>query len=239
MHHPARRDRSRARPRHRATPYARGTLRSVDGAVVAARHSTGGARTRLNPGGRLRLLRGDRTAFAVGVLVSLGLVWGGTTAAFTSTTPTGSNSWATGSVTLSDDDGGAAMFAVTGLVPGSTGSNCITVSYTGNVATAVRLYASASSDASTVAQYVDLTIQEGTGGGFGSCAGFSSSATIFSGTLSTFTSTKTAYANGVGTWAPSSTASTIYRVTYTLNASTPSSKQGVSTTATLQWEAQA
>jgi hypothetical protein len=208
--------------RHRAGPSARRTSSAL---VRAALRRRGGPRF--------------TAAVLVGVLGSAGLVWQGTTAAFTSTTPTGSNAWTTGAVTVSDDDSGSALFTVTGLVPGSTGSNCITVTYSGNVATTVKLYASASSDSSSVAQYLDLTIQEGSGGGFGSCGSFSASSTIYTGTLATFTSTKTAYGSGVGTWAPSSSATRVYKITYTLNASTPSAKQSTSTTATFQWEAQA
>jgi hypothetical protein len=178
-------------------------------------------------------------AVVVGLLGSGLMVWQGTAAVFSSTTSNASNAWTAGSVTLADDDTGSALFSATGLVPGSTGSNCITVTYSGNVATTVKLYASASADASSVAQYLDLTIQEGTGGGFGSCGSFSAGSTIYSGTLSTFTSTKTAYGSGVGSWAPSSSSTKVYKITYTLNASTPSAKQGTSTTATFQWESQA
>lgn len=152
---------------------------------------------------RWRRVAGDnRILFTIGVLASLGLVWGGTTAAFTSTTPSGSNSWSTGTVTLSDDDGGAALFTAAGLVPGSSGSNCIAVSYTGTVAATVRLYASASTDPSTVASYLDLTVQEGSGGGFGTCTGFAAGSTVYSGTLAGFTGAKTSFATGVGTWTP-------------------------------------
>ncbi len=190
-----------------------------------------------------RRRRSGSTAVAAAVLTGLlgsgAMVWKSTAAAFTSSTSTGSNSWATGSVTLTDDDTGAAMFSATGLVPGSTGSNCITVSYTGTVATTVKLYASAAVDASSVAQYLDLTIDIGTGGGFGSCGGFSAGSTIYSGSLDAFTSTHLAYGSGVGTWAPSGAAAQVYRITYTLNAGTPNAKQGATTTATFQWEAQA
>lgn len=185
------------------------------------------------------LAQDNRAVLAAGMVASLALVWGGTMAAFTSTTPSGSNAWTTGTVSLSDDDGGSALFSVTGLTPSATGSNCIAVSYGGNVATTVKVYASASADASSVAQYLDLTIQEGTGGGYGTCTGFSASSTIWSGTLASFTSTKVAYASGVGSWAPSGAASKVYKFTYTLNASTPNAKQGSTTTATFQWEAQA
>jgi hypothetical protein len=178
-------------------------------------------------------------AVLAGLVASGGLVWHGTSAVFTSTTSNPSDSWTLGSVTLSDDDTGSALFSASGLVPGSTGANCITVTYSGTVATSVKLYASASADASSAAQYLDLTIQEGSGGGFGSCGAFTSSSTIYSGTLATFTSTKTAYGSGVGSWAPSSSGTKVYKISYTLNASTPSAKQGAVTTATLQWESQA
>jgi hypothetical protein len=178
-------------------------------------------------------------ALMLGLLGSGVLVWQGSAAVFSSTTSNAANSWTLGSVTLADDDTGAAMFSATGLVPGSTGSNCISVSYTGTVATAVKLYASASADASSVASYLDLTIVEGTGGGFGSCGAFVAGTTVYTGTLATFTSTKIAYGSGVGSWAPSSSATKVYKITYTLNASVPTAKQSAVTTATLQWEAQA
>ena len=178
-------------------------------------------------------------ALLVGTGGSGVLVWQGTSSVFSGTTANGTDSWTMGSVTLSDDDTGSAMFSAGGLAPGATGSNCITVTYSGTVATAVKLYAAASADASSLAQYLDLTIQEGTGGGFGSCGGFVASGTIYSGTLSAFTSTQLAYGSGVGSWAPSSASSTIYKITYTLQAGTPNSKQGAATTTTFQWEAQA
>ena len=178
-------------------------------------------------------------AVLLGLLASGGLVWQGTSAVFTATTSNAANSWTLGTVTLADDDSAAALFTASGLVPGSTGSNCITVTYSGNVATTVKLYASASTDASSVAQYLDVTVQQGSGGGFGSCGAFVPSSTVYTGTLSNFTSASTAYGNGVGTWAPSSPSSTVYKISYTLNAATPTNQQGAATTATFQWEAQA
>ncbi len=179
------------------------------------------------------------TAVLLGLLASGGMVWQGTAAVFSSTTSNSGSSWATGSVALSDDDTGSAMFSAAGLVPGNGGSNCITVSYGGDVATTVKLYVGASADASALAQYVNLVIQEGAGGGFGSCGGFASSATLYTGTLAAFTAAKTNYGNGVGTWAPSGAATKVYKISYTLDSSTPSSKEGVSTSATFTWEAQA
>lgn len=176
-------------------------------------------------------------AVLVGLLGSGGFIWQGTTAAFTASTNNGTNSWTAGSIALADDDSAVAMFAPTNLKPGDTGTKCINVTFTGTLTSAIKLYASASTDPDTVAQYIDLTVEEGSGGTFGSCASFVSGSTLFSGTLATFVSTKGSYANGVSSWAPSANGSKSYRFVYTLNASTPDTKQGKTTTATFTWEA--
>jgi len=179
-------------------------------------------------------------AVVMGLLGSGTMMWHSSSAVFSSTTSNGSNSWTLGSVTLADDDTGSAMFTATGLVPGATGSNCIAVTYSGNVATTVKLYVSASADASSVAQYINVTVVEGTGGGFGSCGAFVAGTTIINNVaLSTISSTDIAYGSGVGTWAPSSSGTKVYKFTYTLSAAVPSAKQSAATTATFQWEAQA
>jgi hypothetical protein len=178
-------------------------------------------------------------AVALGLIGSGVIVWRGTEAAFTSQTSNAGNSWTAGSVVLADDDTGAALFNAGGLFPGAAGSRCITVTYTGSLATNVRLYVAASTDPSAVAQYLDLIIQEGTGGGFGSCAGFSASASIYTGTLAAFASAASGYSTGVGAWAPGSAGSRTFQIAYSLSAATPTSKQGAAATATFQWESQA
>lgn len=178
-------------------------------------------------------------AGGVAALVVNGLlVWSGTSAAFTSSTSNPTNNWNAGSVAVSDDDSNAAMFNATGLVPGSTGTRCITVTYGGDLAsTGVKLYVSASSG--TLGTHLNVTVEEGSGGSFGSCTGFTSSSSIYTGTLANFASTSTAFASGVGSWAPSSSGATrTYRFTYTLDAATPSSMQSTTAGATFMWEAQ-
>lgn len=180
-------------------------------------------------------------ALLVGLLGSGALVWQGTAAVFSATTANPGNSWSAGAISLSDDDSSdTAMFAATGLVPGSTGSNCIAVTYTGTLATSVKLYVSASTDASALAQHLDLVIEQGTGGGYGSCGAFvaDGGGPIFSGDLSTFATTKNSFGAGVGNWTPNANGSKVYKISYTLNAATPSNKQGAATTATFTWEAQ-
>jgi hypothetical protein len=174
-----------------------------------------------------------------GMTASTSLVWLSTQAAFSTATANPSNAWTAGTVTLSDDDTGAALFNATGLSPGGSGTNCLAVTYTGTLAAAVRLYSPAHSDPSSVAQYLDLTIQEGTGAGFGSCSGFNPTGTIYTGTLGAFIAASSAYPSGVGTWTPSGPGTLTYRISYSLNPATPAGKQGASTSATLQWESRA
>lgn len=180
-------------------------------------------------------------ALAVGLFGSLA-VWRTTEAAFTSTTSNAGNSLTTGQVILADDDTGTALVTVTGLVPGGSGSNCVVVSYTGNVqTTAVKVYSAASTDTASLGDDITLTIEEGndgSGGSFNDCTGFTGTS-IYSGSLTSFNSTKTAYASGVGTWAPATTASRVYRISYSLSNSAADAQQGQTATVTFQWEARA
>ena len=180
-------------------------------------------------------------AVVAGLLGSGAFVWQGTNAAFTSTTSNGANNWTAGAVTISDDDSNVALFNATGLVPGSTGYKCIKVTYTGNVTAAVKLYST--SPSGTLGSYLDLVVEEGSGGGnvgdFSSCGSFSGS-TIYNGTLASFGSTKTGFATGVGTFAPTASGQfKVYKFSYTLSASTPDSQQSATAALTFQWESQA
>jgi hypothetical protein len=182
---------------------------------------------------------GDTVAAAlvVGLIGSGGLVWQGTNAVFSATTSNAANTWSAGTVNLSDDDSSAAMFTAAGLVPGTTGANCLTVTYSGTLATAVKLYAS--TPTGTLAPYLDVVVSEGSGGGFGSCAGFSGTQ-IFSGTLAALATASSSYATGIGSFAPSTPGSTkVYKFTWTLDSATPNGQQSATTSATFTWESQA
>lgn len=185
---------------------------------------------------RLRLAFGAGMA---GLVVHGLMLWTGTSAAFTASTSNPTNAWNAASVAISDDDAGTAMFTATGLTPGSTGSKCITVTYNGNVAAGVKLYVSASSG--TLGPHLNMTVEEGTGGSFSDCTGFTIvGSAIYTGTLSNFAATSTAYSSGVGTWAPSTSGTTrTYKFTYTLDSATPSSMQSTTAGADFSWEAQA
>jgi hypothetical protein len=163
--------------------------------------------------------------------------------AFSATTVNPTSNWTAGSVALTDDDSNTALFNATGLKPGSTGTNCITVTSTGSLASAVKLYATNAATTNALASNINLTIDQGTGGGFGSCTGFTAQTTngnLYTGTLANFGTTSTNYASGLGTWAPtgSGSESKVYRFTYTVSSTAPSTVMGGTASLGLTWEAQ-
>jgi hypothetical protein len=175
-------------------------------------------------------------ATATGLVVSGALIWQGSQAAFTAQTDNGVNNWDSGKVVLSDNDGGVALFNATGLVPGDTGTRCINVEYDGDVAADVELYVSSSTG--TLAPYIDLTVEAGTGATDAACTSFAplSPVSTFSGTLASFASTHSSFATGFDTWAPSTPGSVrSYRFTYTLQ--DDNLAQDKSASATFLWEA--
>jgi hypothetical protein len=206
-----------------------------------------------------RLVRTVLPACAVfGVLLSNIVVWQASEAAFNGKAANPADSWSAGQVVLSDDDTGAdndsgtALFTVTGLIPGQTAAKCIRVTYSGNTAAKVRMYASALSDAQTLGQYVELQIEEGTGtaefDGTPACgngdATFTADRVLYgsglTGTVANF-GTLNSYATGLPQsteWTPSGTATKVYKVTYRLDATTPSgTHQNKTCTIAFRWEA--
>ena len=164
-------------------------------------------------------------------------------AVFSDTTDTAGSSFSVGSVTLVDDDAAGSIFSVTNMTPGQTVTDCIMVTYQGTITnpSGVRVYSGGYTDSGDLDTYLNLTIEEGTGGSFGDCTGFTLENTIESGgTLSDFDTAHTNYATGAGVWDPASTPETkTYRITVELDPATPTAEQGESVTAlTLTWEVQ-
>ncbi len=179
----------------------------------------------------------------VSLLAVSALVVNSSIAAFSSSTSNSGNSFSTGTVDLVDNDVGAVMFSASNLVPGQSVTNCIVVTYQGTVAdpAAVKFYSGGYTDSGTVGSYLTLTVEEGTGGTFGNCTGFTNQATIASGlTFAAFDTANVDYATGLGTWNPSSTpVSKTYRITVQLAPTAPDTQQGKSVTAmTFAWEVQ-
>lgn len=163
--------------------------------------------------------------------------------AYSDTTVNPTSSWASGTVDLEDDDAGTALFNASNIKPGATGTKCIAVTSTGSPPSAVKLYGTSAATTKSLASSIQLTITQGTGGSTAGCSGFtplSSGASLYSGTLAGFASASTGYGNGVGSWAPTGTASEtrVYRFAYTLDANAPDSTQGGTASLGFTWEAQ-
>lgn len=182
-------------------------------------------------------------AVVVSVLGAAGLVWQASYSALSATTTNGSNSWSVGSVNLSDDDSGTAMFAATNLKPGDTGSKCIAVTSNGTLPASVKLYGGSYSTTNALASYLDMSIQLGTGGTFGGgCGSFvadGTNPTVYSGTLAAFSTASTGFSNGQGVWTPPGSSQTrVYKFTYTVNSAAPNSIASGTAAITFTWEAQ-
>lgn len=167
------------------------------------------------------------------VLVS-GVIVQSSSAAFTGSTENAGNNWAAGTVTLTDNDAGVAMFDESALVPGSGGQRCIVVTYGGDVAADVRHFA-AVTGGTGLGSYLDMTVQAGSGGA-ADCSDFSSVQSIYTGTLDGLTTTHPDFANGAGGWSPTGSGQTrTYRFAWALQDN--NSAQGLSVQARFTWEA--
>jgi hypothetical protein len=103
---------------------------------------------------------------AAGVVLVSGVVLQVSSAAFTGTTENAGNNWTAGTVTMTDDDGGSALYQTQAdIVPGYTQTRCIEVTYTGSAdLTKVDLYAAVTPTgpaADTLADDLDVTVQIG------------------------------------------------------------------------------
>ncbi|MFJ4036496.1 hypothetical protein ACIPVB_00305 [Microbacterium sp. NPDC090007] len=187
--------------------------------------------------------RSSRIATAIALpaaVVAAGLIVSTSSyAAFSSTTSNEGNTWTAGSVQLGDDDAERALFSVPDAKPGDGGSNCIAVTSTGSLASEVRLYA-APGGADGLSEHLSLIVEQGTGGGYGTCDGFTAQTMVFDGRLSAFTSAHSSFADGAATWSPSGSGSETrtFRITWQLADDAPNSAQGATAATSFVWEAQ-
>lgn len=159
-----------------------------------------------------------------------------TSAAFTDTTDNASNSWDAGSVTLTDDDSGSALFSATDLVPGDSSTGCIEVTYGGSLtlSSAATLYASVSETTvggDGLGNDLDVVVERGAA--TDTCALMVTPTQIYSGTLAAFNSSGSPLGTG---WTPG-TGDTVrpFKFTVTLGNDTPNSAQGEGADATFTW----
>lgn len=185
---------------------------------------------------------------AVAVLVVSLLVVRLSSAAFVAQTRNEGNSWATGVVELTHDAGGAAMFAVAGMLPGDVVENCIQVIYTGTGNAGVHFWGEDLSDTDDLADDLLLAVEVGEGGGFGSCDEFEADATLV-GDDPTCDPSLGCTLSGAASWLTPALASTApnwvagpgdlsrtYRITVALDAG--SDKSGAEAFYTFVWHAQ-
>ena len=119
-------------------------------------------------------------------LVSSALAFG-VFSAFSATTSNPNNSFAAGSVAISDNDSGSALYSVSDRKPGDSVSKCIRVTYTGSLASTVKLYRSAFTGGTGLDPYVTILVERadsGTVTDYATCAGFDATPTTeYNGTL--------------------------------------------------------
>lgn len=180
------------------------------------------------------------SAFALSFTLVALLVVSSSRSAFVDQNENTLNQVTGGEVDLTDNDSDTALFTSDeGLAPGQTVERCIRVTYAGNVdPVPVKLYAASTSGA--LAPYLDLSIQIGpdSGGAFGSCAGFSPTGTVYSGTLAGFGSSATDFGSGRTTWDPAGPDETrTFRFSLTLG--TDPAASGASASFGFTWEARA
>lgn len=160
---------------------------------------------------------------------------------------TGGGGGTLGTVDINDNDAGAAMFSMANLAPGTSQASCITVSYQGSLPATVRMYGTTTG--SGLAGHLQLTVERGAGGGFGTCTGFSPDGTDYVGAgpgvvyRGTLTGWPDDYAGGrvdptsgsPEQWTTGESHS--YRFTVTLPAEAADAAQGLTAGQTFVWEA--
>ena len=169
-----------------------------------------------------------------------------TYSAFSSQTSNTGNSFAAGTVLLTDNDLDGAMLALSNAQPGANDTSCMLVTYSGSLSSTVRLYGSI---AGALAPYLTLTVTRGDDPSpvFDDCVGFVADSTdyvgagpgvIYQGSLSAFPGS---YAAGIvdpvagspETW--TNPESHTYR--FVVAVADDNGAQGKNATASFTWEA--
>lgn len=180
------------------------------------------------------------------VLAALGA---GIYGAFSATVSSTGNEFETGSLALDGGNGdGVAISPVyykTNAVPGDSGAtatSCPLIQNTGSVNVAngdFRVYAGALTGTpdTDLTDEINVTIERGTGSNV-DCTGFTPAATIYTGTLTDFQTTKNSWAAGIDTGIGlNASASQRFRISTTLSATAPNTVQGKqSGTQAVTWE---
>jgi hypothetical protein len=129
------------------------------------------------------------------VVGAIGAVAGwGAYSAFTATTTNAGNTITAGSVAISQHAGATTLYSSSGMGPGSSIVKCVRVTYTGTLASSVKLYRSSVSNGTAF----NLKVERGSGlsspDNTMNCTGFSASSTAYDNALEDFPTT---YGGGV------------------------------------------
>lgn len=174
---------------------------------------------------------------SVAALSAFGAVgaWG-TYSAFTGTTNATGSTFSSGTVRITDDDAGNAMFTLSGLVPGSTASRCVNVANAGDVPFSNVALSAAATGA--LAPALAVTIDKGTsatGGAASSCTGFSATTAGFVTATLDALPTSAAPKDDASAWNVGDTRS--YRITVKLDPQAANTYQGKTAGLDLTWTA--
>lgn len=154
-----------------------------------------------------------------------------TRAAWTDTTENAGNAWATGTVSLTDDDGGTAMFSATDMLPGDVETNSITVTNDSSVPLDVRLYGQNLAETDGLAQYLNLKIGTAVDG-----YDVYDAVDGTAGTLSGFSTAHANFANGTPVISLAPAATQTYYFWVELDSEAPDGVQGASAGIDFVWE---
>ncbi|MDP3950298.1 MAG: hypothetical protein Q8Q19_06510 [Microbacterium sp.] len=145
-------------------------------------------------------------AAPLAILIAGAMVWQGSQAAFTASTRNAGSAWSAGNVVLTDDDLGAAAFTVENIVPGQTGEKCIVVTSGSDVAGEVRAYTQNLISAKGLENRIMFDLEQGTGGSFNDCTGFTPTANnVPEMSLAALSAANRDFATGGAPWATTGT----------------------------------
>lgn len=184
------------------------------------------------------------TVVVVGLLIAA--VGAAVFSAYTSVTSNEGNTFTAGTIELTDNDSGSALFNVSGFTPGDSFVRCIRVDYesTGGVQSGLKLFGA--TGGTGLADYLDIQVRRGTMpavGSSGDCTGFTPDATDYEGdgpgvfvdtTLINFPANyDDGIADPVATWSDGDSA--VYEITLTVQ--NDNDAQGLAATQDFSFEA--
>lgn len=145
--------------------------------------------TEAAPQSQARLTRTTARAFAAAVaaLLIATLVVNRSNDALTAEGTAAAAALSSGTISLVDDDQGRSLFDLGAMAPGRPVLRCLEVVYDGTILP-VEL-AMRSESTGTLTSFLDVSVEEGTGGTFEDCDGFRPTRPVFAGTLAELTDT--------------------------------------------------